>query len=130
MPEIVPHRVGSLFNHRDSRLPEPSRPVVIKSVDATDLSLRSERRPIRFEYGFGGDGRLYVEVQVCYPLPQLHWRFWCFRIGDLVSAEARDLPDDLRSLAQEVEVDPVRLRTELVRHAPGLDSPRPETLGN
>ena len=68
MPEIVPQRVGQLFYHRDSRLRTKAKhPVIVKSVDATDLRARLKRRQLRFDYGYGGDGRLYVELSIYRP---------------------------------------------------------------
>src|SRR5690349_3058384 len=117
MPEIVPHHVGSLFHHRDTRLVETGHPVVVKSVDATDLSPRSDRHLIRIDYGYGGDGRLYAEVQVYKPRPQTHWSHHCFDVAGLIEP-GRRRPDSLRIVARQLRVSQTRLMTAIVAHAP------------
>lgn len=114
MPEVVPHRVGSLFSHRDTRLTETEHPVVVKSVDMSDLGPSFRRYQIRFDYGFGGDQRLYVEVSVYKPHPGAHGLHHCFDVQALVDG-AR--PDGLRSLAKRLCVPPDQIIEHIVDHA-------------
>lgn len=116
MPEVVTDRVGSLFYHRDTRLRKTGHPVIVKSVDVTDLSPRFMRHQIRFDYGFGGDRRLYAEVQIYRPMPNMHWTHKCFDVAKLLDEVPR--PDDLRRLARTLRISQARLITSLVVHAP------------
>lgn len=114
MPEVVARRVGSLFSHRDTRLAETGHPIVVKSVDMADLGPRFARHQIRFEYGYGGDERLYVEIGVYKPGPATHWLHCCFDVQRLIEG-AR--PEDLKALSKRLRVPMKLLVDHLVRHA-------------
>lgn len=120
MPEIVRRRAGSLFYHRDTRLKETGHPVVVKSVDLGDLSPRFKRHQIVLDYGFGGDGRIYCEVQVYKPRPQMHWAHHCIDVAALIEP-GRRRPESLRLLARTLGVSQTRLMTAIVTHAPWRD---------
>lgn len=114
MPEPVPSRTGQLFEHRDSRLRDSRHPVIVKSVDASDLNPWFKRKEILFDYGFGGDGRQYVEVSVYHRRPHQPWLRECF---DLLSLDGASVPEELKLISRTLEIPPLRLACVIREHA-------------
>lgn len=116
MPEILESRVGELFHHRDTRLPG-LHPLIIKSVNATDLCRRHKPLVLRFDYGYDAAGRLYAEVETTFTRrlqTSTFGQYGLFDIEGLLDGERAEL---LR-LAKALHMRPARLLDALLRHAP------------
>jgi hypothetical protein len=105
------------FNTRDTRLRGPEdKPTVIKSVDLTERFRRPKGRTLRLDYGFGGDGRLYVEVAVYKPRTHVHWTHHVLKVEPLPPTRRR--PENLKLLAKALRVSQKFLIDQIMEHAP------------
>ncbi len=103
------------FFHRDERLPEGSKhPLVIKSVDVTATCRPRSPNTVSFDYGYGGDARLYVEVMVYKPHRHTHHTHYIFDVQALIDGPR---PRELRTLARTLGVSQKHLIDHLTHHA-------------
>ena len=103
------------FFHRDERLTEGSKhPLVIKSVDVTATCRPRSQNTVSFDYGYGGDKRLYVEIAVYKPRRHVHQTHYCFDVQALIDG-ARGL--ELKALARTLSVSQKHLVDHITRHA-------------
>jgi hypothetical protein len=115
MPEPVPARIGQLFEHRDTRLIDRRHPIIVKSIDASDLNPWFKSKEILFDYGVGGDGRHYVEISIYHRRPHQPWLRECF---DLLRLNGADVPQELLRISRTLEISTVRLAHVILKHAP------------